>query len=80
MLDRRTYEKIYYKIILHFPIICCPCLSKLTIYFFSTVLADPFGISNYDNPAIVTIQGLRVHPFEVHDATNKANSSEMVCT
>ncbi|HYF99903.1 MAG TPA: hypothetical protein VD815_07410 [Candidatus Saccharimonadales bacterium] len=53
-------------------------LSTLTIYSFSTVLADPFGIFNYDNPAIVTIQGLRAHLFEAHDATHKANSSEIV--
>jgi hypothetical protein len=53
-------------------------LSLLSIYSFSTVLADPFGIFNYDNPAIVTIQGLRAHLFEAHDATHKANSSEIV--
>ena len=53
-------------------------LSMLMIYPFSTVLADPFGIFNYDNPEIVTIQGLRAHLFEAHDATHKANSSEIV--
>lgn len=53
-------------------------LSTLTTYSFSTVLADPFGIFDYDNPAIVTVQGLRAHLFEAHDATHKANSSEII--
>jgi hypothetical protein len=45
---------------------------------FVPVLADPFGIFNYDNPTVVIVQGLRAHLFEAHDATHHANSTEIV--
>ena len=43
-----------------------------------SVVADPFGIFNYDNPTIVKLQGLRAYLFEIYDATHNANSSEIV--
>jgi hypothetical protein len=59
-------------------LVAAASLSMLMMYSFSTVFADPFGIFNYDDHTIVTVQGLRAHLFEAHDATHKANSSEIV--
>jgi hypothetical protein len=53
-------------------------LSMIIGFNFVPVTADPFGIFNYDNPELVTVQGLRAHLFEAHDATHHGNSSEIM--
>jgi hypothetical protein len=52
--------------------------STIVSFGFVPVLADPFGVFNYDNPSVVNVQGIRAHLFEAHDATHMSNSTEIV--
>ena len=51
--------------------------SMIGSFTFVPVLADPFGVFNYDNPTAVKVQALRAHLFEAHDSAHKANTTEI---